>query len=112
MRTEIHDLLYRLGINATYKGFFHSSYAALLAAENMERLLLVTKWIYPEVAKQYHTTPECVERNIRTVAAIAWRNNPELLREITHCQLSDRSTPAQFIAILASSFAQYGCIRN
>ena len=105
MIREIYDLLYRLGINATYKGFFHASYATLLATENLERLLLVTKWLYPEVAKKYHTTPECVERNIRTVAAVAWRNNPELLREITRCQLSDQSTAAQFVAILATYLA-------
>jgi len=109
MITEIYTLLYRLGINATHKGFFQASHAVLLASENMERLLLVTKWLYPEVAKHYHTTPECVERNIRTVAAIAWQNNPELLREIRRCQLTDGSTATQFVAILASSFAHSDC---
>jgi len=104
MITEVYDLLCRLGVSPTYKGFFQTAYAVLLAVENMERLLLVTKWIYPELAKQYNTTPECIERNIRTVAAIAWQNNPELLNEMRRCQLTDRSTAAQFIAILASSF--------
>ena len=103
MITEIYDLLYRLGISPTYKGFFQAAYAVLLATENMERLLLVTKWLYPEVAKHYNTTPECVERNIRTVAQVAWQNNPQLLNEIRRCQLTDRSTAAQFVAILASS---------
>jgi len=103
MIADIHDLLHRLGITATYKGFFHISYAVLLSIENMERLLLVTKWLYPEVAKQYHTTPSCVERNIRTVTAVAWSYNPELLQELARCQLTRKPTASQFISILASS---------
>lgn len=53
MLTEIYDLLYQLGVTANYTGFFHTAYAVSLCAEHPERLLLVTKWLYPEVAKQY-----------------------------------------------------------
>jgi len=103
MITDIYDLFYRLGIKATYKGFFHGSYAILLSTENMERLLQVTKWLYPEVAKQYRTTPSCVERNIRTVVTMAWLYNPNLLRELARCHLTHKPTVSEFIAILASS---------
>lgn len=53
---EIYDLLYRLGATANHTGFFHTACAVRLAMEQPERLLLVTKWLYPEVAKHYHTT--------------------------------------------------------
>ena len=43
----VYDLLYRLGITANYTGFFHSAYAVCLVLEQPERLLLVTKWLYP-----------------------------------------------------------------
>ena len=49
--TQIYDLLYSLGITANYSGFFYTSYAVCLAARQPERLLLVTKWLYPEAAE-------------------------------------------------------------
>ena len=59
------DLLYQLGISANYKGFFHAAYAVSLCMERQDRLLLVTKWLYPDVAKRYRTNWKAVERNIR-----------------------------------------------
>ena len=70
--TEIYDLLYRLGITANYTGFFHMGYAVKLCCERPERLLMVTKWVYPEVAKHYQTNGRAVERNIRTVGKVLW----------------------------------------
>ena len=52
---KVYDLLYHLGVTANYTGFFHTAYAVSLCAEQPDRLLLVTKWLYPEVAKQYGT---------------------------------------------------------
>ena len=57
------DLLYQLGISANYKGFFHAAYAVSLCMERQDRLLLVTKWLYPDVAKRYRTNWKAVERN-------------------------------------------------
>lgn len=70
---DIYDLLYRLGATANYTGFFHTAYAISLCVERPDRLLLVTKWLYPEVAKRYGTNWKAVERNIRTVSCIIWR---------------------------------------
>ena len=69
---EIYRLLYRLGITANYAGFFHLAHALRLCAEKPDRLLLVTKLVYPEVAKAYRTNWKAVERNIRTVTTAAW----------------------------------------
>ena len=49
--TVVYDLLYQLGVTANYTGFFHAAYAVSLCVEQPDRLLLVTKWLYPEVAK-------------------------------------------------------------
>ncbi len=67
---EIYDLLHRLGVTVNYTGFFQTAYAVYLIMENPKRLLLVTKWLYPEVAKQYKTNWKAVERNIRTAGSI------------------------------------------
>ena len=105
MSTEIYDLLYQLGVTANYTGFFHTAYAVALCAEQPERLLLVTKWLYPEVAKQYNTNWKAVERNIRTVGIIIWRENRPLLEHLAHRNLSTRPRTTQLLAILASSMS-------
>ena len=98
----IYDILYRLGVTANYAGFFHTSYAVCLAVKQPERLLMVTKWLYPDVARKYDTKWVCVERNIRTVAAVAWKRNRPLLEELAHGPLPRRPTASQFLAILTA----------
>lgn len=101
--TEIYDLLYSLGVTANYTGFFHTSYAVLLCVEQRERLLLVTKHLYPEVAKHYKTTPGAVERNIRAVISMIWQNSPASLSKLAGKPLLLKPRPAQFLSILSAS---------
>ena len=101
--TIIYDLLYQLGVTANYTGFFHMAYAISLCAEQPDRLLLVTKWLYPEVARQYGTNWKAVERNIRTVSCIIWRENQSLLEELAHRRLDQRPRNAEMLSILVSS---------
>ena len=101
--TSVYDLLYRLGVTSNYTGFFHTSYAVLLCAEQPERLSLVTKWLYPEVAKRYRTKWTAVERNIRTVGSIIWRDSRPLLEQLAHGALEKKPRNAQLLAILAAA---------
>lgn len=106
--TDIYDLLYRLGVTANYIGFFHTAYAVALCIEQPDRLMLVTKWLYPEVAKQYKTSWKAVERNIRTVGCVAWRENRSLLEELAHRKLVHRPHTAQLLAILSAGLTPPG----
>lgn len=105
--TEVYDLLYRLGLTANYTGFFYTAYAVLLAAEQPDRLLLVTKWLYPSVAKHYHTTWAAVERGIRYAIKVIWDANPQALQEMADFPLSSKPAPARFIAILSNYYSSY-----
>ena len=96
----IYDLLRGLGLTADYTGFFYTSYAVWLCLQQPERLLLVTKWLYPAVAKHYGTTWKNVERDIRTVIARVWQNNPQFLAELAGIPLIEKPRPAKFLAIL------------
>ncbi len=100
MITRIHELLNALGITANYTGFCYVSLAVAMAMEDMERLSLVTKRLYPAVARRYNTTASCVERNIRTVVRVAWMNNPDLLKKLSKGGSCGKPTSAQFISIL------------
>ena len=102
---DIFDLLYQLSISANYTGFFQTAYAVALCRAEPERLLLVTKMVYPEVAKLYRTSCNAVERNIRTVCGIAWKNNRRLLEQMAHKPFPQKPHNAQFIAILLYSLS-------
>ncbi len=99
---KAYDLLHRLGATANYKGFSYAAYAMALCAQRPELLLLVTKDLYPEVAKQYRTTWKAVERNIRTLVAMIWTRNPDLLGQIAGGPLEERPRSAEFLAITAA----------
>lgn len=97
-----HTLLADLGITPNYIGFQQAITAAQLAKEDPSSLLLVTKTLYPAVARQHTSTAKAVERNIRFIVELAWERNPDLLRRIAGYPLSNKPKAAQFIAMLAT----------
>ncbi len=100
---EIYNLLYRLGVTANYTGFFHMAYAVQLCATQPERPQLVTKWLYPDVARRYQTSWQAVERNIRTVSGVAWAQGQPLLEQLAGRTLPSKPCAAQLLAIPAYS---------
>ena len=100
----LNALLRRLGITANYTGFSYIAYALRLTTEKPERLLFVTKWLYPDIAARFGTTASCVERNIRTAVTVCWSRNRGLLEALAQHPLPKRPKAAQFLAILTSYF--------
>ena len=86
---DLYGLLNQLGVTANYAGFFHMACA---------------KRMYPDVAKQYGTNWKAVERNIRTVCCVIWRENRPLLEGLAHRPLAQKPRNAQMLAILASQW--------
>ena len=100
---EICALLYQLGVTRNYKGFPQTALAVEPCAGQPDRLLQVTKLVYPDVARRYGTSWAAVERNIRTVSGVIWRSNPLLLNELAYVSLPQKPCPAQLLSILAAS---------
>lgn len=105
---QIYDLLYQLGVTARYVGFFHVSYAIQLCAKQPERLQFVTKWVYPDVARQYHTNWRAVARDITTVGNVIWKQNRPLLEKLARRPLKEKPENAQLLAILVSGLSPPG----
>lgn len=101
--TEVYDLLYSLGLTPDRTSFFHTAYAVFLCVEQQERLLLVTKWLYPEVASHYRTTWHAVERNIRRSVEEVWLNHRSQLEKVAGAPIERKPRPAQFLGILTAS---------
>ena len=103
--TEVCTLLIRLGVTINYTGFFYTACAVSLCVEEPERLLRMTGYLYPEVARRFGTNWKAVERNIRTVGTVIWRENRELLERLARRPLKRKPCTAQLLAILAASLA-------
>ena len=99
-------LLLQLGVTANYAGFYQTAYAVSLSVKEPDRLLFITKWIYPDVAIHYATNVKCIERNIRTVAGVSWRKNSRLLSALAEYPLSAKPGNAEFLAILTTYLSE------
>lgn len=101
----IRSALWELNIPPTYLGTHYLTYAELLVLEDQNRLTMVTKWLYPEVAAHYNTSWKAVERNIRTVIEISWaQDGGEALRKGLGVPLAEKPSPTGLIQMLARYF--------
>lgn len=71
------SILHHLGIGKSYSGYNYILYAIELLFSDSDFLNCITKILYVEVACKYHTSSTCVERNIRKVIEIIWKNSNE-----------------------------------
>ncbi|NCB92661.1 MAG: hypothetical protein EOM40_08865 [Clostridia bacterium] len=98
---EIQELPLTLGIHSTYKGYHYLVTSLDLALEDENHLLFFTKNIFPLVAKKYHTSISCVERDLRTVILICWNSCcRNVLQDITPYPLEKPPTVGEFLDIL------------
>lgn len=76
MRPEdwsLHDLLRSMGLTRTYVGYRYLIRALELIREDPERLELVTKRIYPDVARTFAAKPSNVDGALRTAVRVCWQ---------------------------------------
>ncbi len=102
----ISELLARLGVTANYKGFFYIAASVELCLEDHECLHLVTKCVYPAVAKRYGTNWKAVERDIRKAVELIWTHNRDALERLARSSLPRKPGNAQFLAILTLAAAE------
>ena len=103
MRKNVERLIRHLGVTTKYKGlrYLCDAVAMTIDAERSGDRVMVTKDIYPVVAKKHHTTIFAVEQNIRTVSRVLWERNPKRLVRMAGYSLFDRPTNSELIDILA-----------
>lgn len=95
------ELPLALGIHGTYKGYRYLIFALELALADENQLLYVTKNLYPSVARRYHTTPSCVDRDLRTVINRCWNSCGRAhLQRIASYTLDKCPTVSEFLDIL------------
>lgn len=100
MNEKLTRLLYSLGLSQNYTGFYCIASAVEIAISQPQALTMVTKWLYPQIARQRGTNWKAVERNNRSAIDIIWRRNPLGLQHLSSCQLDSKPSTAQFISLL------------
>lgn len=94
-----------LGVPAHLKGYHYLRTAILMSLQDMDIVSSVTKLLYPDVAKQYHTTGQKVERAIRNAIEVSWqRGNMEAMEEMFGFSANSgkgRPTNSEYIARVA-----------
>ena len=102
---EVSVLLSRMGISASIKGYHFIRRAVMMAVEDQDVLVGITKGLYPDIAKCYKTTASKVERAIRHAIESAWKKNgPQVYFEVAGYLPSEKPTNGQLIAALSEYF--------
>ena len=65
-------LLLSLGVPAHLKGYHYLRSAILRSEQDIEVVSSVTKLLYPDVAREYNTSVQKVERAIRNAIEVSW----------------------------------------
>lgn len=104
---DVTDVLHRLGIPASIKGYRYLRDAVLMACDDFGVLDCVTKSLYPKLADRYNTTVSRVERSIRHAIEVGWeRGDINALHEYfgyTVSMSKGKPTNSEFISIVADS---------
>ena len=99
------SIIHEVGVPAHIKGYQYVREAIMITVENMDVINSVTKVLYPEVAKRFHTTPSRVERAIRHAIEVAWdRGDLETLQKFFGYTVSNakgKPTNSEFIAMIS-----------
>lgn len=110
------NVLHQLGIGKSYTGYNYILYAFELIEQDENLLSGITKILYIEIAKQFHTSHTCVERNIRKVIEVIWKNsesNSSLILKIFGKKfLKNKPSNKEFLELLYEHIKSYNLLEN
>ena len=99
------NLIHEVGVPAHIKGYQYLREAIIMAIEDIDVINQITKQLYPDIAKKFHTTPSRVERAIRHAIEVAWsRGKADEVENIfgyTVSATKGKPTNSEFIAMIA-----------
>lgn len=105
LEAKITNIIHEIGVPAHIKGYLYLREAITMVVGNMELLSAVTKELYPNIAKQFNTTPSRVERAIRHAIEVAWsRGKVDTINSLfgytVHTE-KGKPTNSEFVAMVA-----------
>lgn len=77
------SVLHQFGIGKSYSGYDYILYGIELISNDESYFHCINKVLYVDIASKYHTTNACVERNIRKVIEVIWKDTAQNTSLIT-----------------------------
>lgn len=108
LENDVTKMIREIGIPAHIKGYQYIREGIMMSVKDPEILNYITKFLYPTIAKKYHTTTSSVERAIRHAIEVAWnRGKFEAMEELFGYNMNSskaKPTNSEFIALIADKF--------
>lgn len=108
LESDVTKMIREIGIPAHIKGYQYIREGIMMSVKDPEILNYITKFLYPTIAKKYHTTTSSVERAIRHAIEVAWnRGKMEAMEELFGYSINSgkgKPTNSEFIALIADKF--------
>ena len=105
LECRVSEILHTMGVPAHVKGYSFLRQSIIMVINEPEVISLVTKRLYPDIAKRNGTTASRVERAIRHAIEIAWdRGNVEVMNDYfgyTINNMRGKPTNSEFIAMIS-----------
>lgn len=76
---DIRAIITQLGVGNSYRGYEFMIYGIGLVLDNPDCLVCISKSLYMDIAIHFHTSWQCVERALRTLIAVMWKTDNQLL---------------------------------
>lgn len=102
IKERIQKILITLGMNPQIKGCSNCIEAIFLLYTDMDGFKLVTKALYPQIAKKFKTTDSRVERNIRHAIGSAFKKDSTVFSKYFGEDLKRPPTKSEFLFTLAT----------
>lgn len=108
LESDVTKMIREIGIPAHIKGYQYIREGIMMSVKDPEILNYITKYLYPTIAKKYHTTTSSVERAIRHAIEVAWNrgklDSMETLFGYNVNSGKGKPTNSEFIALIADKF--------
>lgn len=97
----VESVLRSLCVPGTFKGLSYLTYAVVETVKDPQRIKLITKDLYREIARQYNTRHTSVERDIRWAVHTSWKHAKKELDQVAGRHLVKCPTNREFIDFVA-----------
>lgn len=97
---KIYKDLRALSIPECYQGEKFLYAALQIVRDKPTKLCCITKEVYPDIAKLYHTSGICVERNLRTFITRLWEEK-DYMNKVAGKELEKKPTNKEFVDMMA-----------
>lgn len=108
LENDVTKMIREIGIPAHIKGYQYIREGIMMSVKDPEILNYITKYLYPTIAKKYHTTTSSVERAIRHAIEVAWnRGKLEAMEALFGYSVNSgkgKPTNSEFVALIADKF--------